>query len=275
MGSSTPWQNEAACRNSPASWFVGDLTSWETWRAKDICARCPVVFQCRDLADEVEVRDPLTRHYQLSWQGVWGGEDPAERRARRGLVLGTIPSYRPTKRRQKGGAHGTPYRYRQHGCRCFECCEANRYACLDYRKRKRAGKVAGPYTPKHGTQRRYRLGCKCDKCKEAKNEYERKRRKIKSAAATRDHVTVCRVCKVPFIWSEPHAGSKPTKCQKCRGRKSKRFIEGKRVPCPICHLPCCPERGLSIHMAKKHPGVTLEDTTSPFGEMEELSDEAA
>lgn len=82
----TSWKNRAACARpdvDPTWFFPPDGTWWdsedtlrarsvETARravlAKQVCARCPVITQCR--AYVLIVREP--------W-GVWGGLDQAER----------------------------------------------------------------------------------------------------------------------------------------------------------------------------------------------------
>ena len=45
-------------------------------RVKAVCRRCPAIDACRDLADATE-----TEH--ASVHGIWGGESPRERIARR------------------------------------------------------------------------------------------------------------------------------------------------------------------------------------------------
>jgi WhiB family redox-sensing transcriptional regulator len=68
------WSNRAACLSSePEQFFpVGGAASarWETQSAKQVCARCQVIDECRDYA--LSTRQPF---------GVWGGLDEEERRA--------------------------------------------------------------------------------------------------------------------------------------------------------------------------------------------------
>jgi len=70
------WQERAACRGEdPDVFFAGDNERGQDRRsrfvaAKAICARCPVIVQCR-IAGRQE-------RY-----GVWGGVDEFEREAQR------------------------------------------------------------------------------------------------------------------------------------------------------------------------------------------------
>lgn len=82
--------------------------------------------------------------------------------------------------------HGTISRYNS-GCRCDECRRANReYGREYYRKRKQADREADlakrracremyPCRSPHGTRSRYNSGCRCDECRRANREYERRR----------------------------------------------------------------------------------------------------
>jgi WhiB family redox-sensing transcriptional regulator len=74
------WIRHAACRQSETSSLFHDAM-WDarfTQAAKDVCASCPARVDCLDYALRVE--EPL---------GIWGGLDPAERRALRGLEVTT------------------------------------------------------------------------------------------------------------------------------------------------------------------------------------------
>ena len=68
------WSNRAACLTAePEQFFpVGAAASatWESAAAKQVCAGCEVLVECRDYA--LETRQPF---------GVWGGLDEVERRA--------------------------------------------------------------------------------------------------------------------------------------------------------------------------------------------------
>jgi WhiB family redox-sensing transcriptional regulator len=68
------WQLQAACRGLPVSLFFhpwGERTTERTRRiqkAKQVCQECPVVFQCRSWALQVQER-----------YGIWGGLSEEER----------------------------------------------------------------------------------------------------------------------------------------------------------------------------------------------------
>ena len=68
------WSDRAACLSAePEQFFpVGGAAaaSWETTAAKQVCAGCAVITECRGYA--LATRQPF---------GVWGGLDEEERRA--------------------------------------------------------------------------------------------------------------------------------------------------------------------------------------------------
>lgn len=73
------WKELAACRGR-TDWFGLDPQE-----AKKVCAGCPVPTSCRRLIDEIEAgyiyrQSAYSGHTQV---GVWSGETPPERRARR------------------------------------------------------------------------------------------------------------------------------------------------------------------------------------------------
>lgn len=86
----------------PADSFI--VIKEATAEAKAICARCPVQVECLEYA--LENREQY---------GVWGGTTRDERKA----MLRARPNP-PAEDR-----HGTRNCYVS-GCRCSECCEANR-----------------------------------------------------------------------------------------------------------------------------------------------------
>ncbi|ATQ28368.1 transcription factor WhiB [Rhodococcus ruber Chol-4] len=75
------WQLHAACRGHESSAFFhpdgerGHARELREYRAKLVCARCPVLERCRTHA--LEVGEPY---------GVWGGMSESERRSRRAAV---------------------------------------------------------------------------------------------------------------------------------------------------------------------------------------------
>jgi WhiB family redox-sensing transcriptional regulator len=80
---SAEWTDEAACRSQDPAAFFSDAAT-QVSLAKQTCARCPVVMQCRQTADMVEGR-LSGKHVH----GVWGGETPSERIQRRWQVTTT------------------------------------------------------------------------------------------------------------------------------------------------------------------------------------------
>lgn len=83
--------------------------------------------------------------------------------------------------------HGTIRGYNIYGCRCADCRKANTARCQRYRDANRekvneyAAKVRARLRetepPRHGTLHGYvNYSCRCDLCKEAQQEYSRKRR---------------------------------------------------------------------------------------------------
>jgi Transcription factor WhiB len=68
------WRESAACRTLDVSLFFDGPFD----RAKEVCRSCPVLETCRRENDREERRIPATH-----WWGVFGGETPRERAARR------------------------------------------------------------------------------------------------------------------------------------------------------------------------------------------------
>lgn len=107
------WQDNATCAHHAADWHseaVGVVAY-----AKQVCATCPVLTECRDWCDAIE-RD---RSRSMNF-GVYGGETPDDRHARR-LAEGS------TYERCRGGHRRTPEntQLRTDGKRqCRECVRA-------------------------------------------------------------------------------------------------------------------------------------------------------
>jgi hypothetical protein len=72
--------------------------------------------------------------------------------------------------------HGTLTRYTTHKCRCDECKASWR----DYHRRVRGCRPLEVYNAeraaKHGTEAKYRNGCRCDACRAASSAARRSRR---------------------------------------------------------------------------------------------------
>jgi WhiB family redox-sensing transcriptional regulator len=70
------WQRLGACRGMDSAVFFhpdgerNPSRARRTARAKEVCARCPVILKCREFA--LRTREPF---------GVWGGLAESERRA--------------------------------------------------------------------------------------------------------------------------------------------------------------------------------------------------
>ena len=75
-----PWQTHAGCLGVPLEVFfiAGTATARSFDRAREICAMCPVIVECRETTDRAE--RGLTRGYLY---GLVGGETPVERARRR------------------------------------------------------------------------------------------------------------------------------------------------------------------------------------------------
>ncbi|HEX5567406.1 MAG TPA: WhiB family transcriptional regulator [Streptomyces sp.] len=69
------WRDFAACRETdPDLWFPESGNSNAARAAKRICARCPVIADCREFIEQVETHYPF---------GIWGGTTAEERRPTR------------------------------------------------------------------------------------------------------------------------------------------------------------------------------------------------
>jgi Transcription factor WhiB len=75
-----PWQGRAGCLGVPLEVFfnVGPASVRSFDGAREICAACPVIADCREMTDRAE--RGLTRGYLY---GSVGGETPTERARRR------------------------------------------------------------------------------------------------------------------------------------------------------------------------------------------------
>ncbi|MBW1603436.1 WhiB family transcriptional regulator [Streptomyces sp. JJ66] len=108
------WRAAAACAGEdPEAMFPARTDIVGIAYAKSMCARCPVVRECRAAADELETGGYV-------W-GVWGGLTPDERRRARGLP---VPRY--------SDRCGTYTGYKRHHNRGGEPCEDCRAAKSEY-----------------------------------------------------------------------------------------------------------------------------------------------
>lgn len=76
------WRFQAACRDVDTTKILffpadEDGRQWTAMAALRVCAGCPVVMECRGEADRTEGGG------EAKVQGVWGGEGPGARLARR------------------------------------------------------------------------------------------------------------------------------------------------------------------------------------------------
>ncbi len=80
------WMIWAACSPKDAErFFPGVMSRGTTKEVKEICARCPVIEQCRRDVDKLEAAQQFAY-----WYGVWAGETPLERRRRRSAQGGQL-----------------------------------------------------------------------------------------------------------------------------------------------------------------------------------------
>ena len=61
------WRDRAACRDKPASWWIGDLHTDESLLARTLCAGCPVRAECAGAALAYLDEDPR------KLTGIWAG----------------------------------------------------------------------------------------------------------------------------------------------------------------------------------------------------------
>ena len=85
-----PWTDRAACtEEDPDAFYPPSMCRLaEVDRAKAVCAECPVFWDCRADVDEQE----NNARWHGGCHGIWAGETPAERIARR---RGKIPPASP------------------------------------------------------------------------------------------------------------------------------------------------------------------------------------
>lgn len=121
-------------------------------------------------------------------QGVWAGENPEERALRRSPYTGHLPAPFSTKRKPAGPLRcGTPKMYTL-GCKCFDCCEANRYKSAAYRRRKEEGRQKKPHgCPRNSSER-------CDACKERARKRKLQYDRIKKAQQSSPRMVICASC---------------------------------------------------------------------------------
>jgi WhiB family redox-sensing transcriptional regulator len=75
------WERRAACASVDPDLFFPEGFEERVWKvplAKAVCARCPVLAECRALCDRLERGRELARIF-----GLWAEETPRERIARR------------------------------------------------------------------------------------------------------------------------------------------------------------------------------------------------
>lgn len=97
------WARDAACAGmDPGIFFPERGANRAVDEAKAVCARCPVIEQCRET-------------HQHEREGIFFGTSGNDRRRMR---AGRDPWRYPSK-----AEHGTRSRYVA-GCRCVPCCDA-------------------------------------------------------------------------------------------------------------------------------------------------------
>ena len=86
----------------------------------------------------------------------------------------------PLKGVEKGWEHGSLYGWQKKKCRCEICLRAMEdYRVARNAKRRKASKPRGTYShdPDHGTNARYRRGCRCAECQSAHASAQKEWRK--------------------------------------------------------------------------------------------------
>jgi WhiB family transcriptional regulator, redox-sensing transcriptional regulator len=155
-GMPQPWEEQAACKDTSIELWFGEehpfgvtkafRTKEQTERAKAICARCPVLDDCREWVMEVQLpfgivaamteveRKQLSVQDQTAWQKFWRQQDEATGRRRVG---------QDHNRRKTHCNHGHEYTpentYRSGGKRFCLACQKRRTAEYRVRKRKELG----------------------------------------------------------------------------------------------------------------------------------------
>lgn len=114
------WVADAACRGATEVFFAERGDNKSVYKAKAICAICPVAEECLQYA--------LDHHERF---GIWGGLGPKERRAL------TNPS-RKRAPVAKCGTDSGYYRHRRAGeDACAECRRAHTRVTIDGKRRRR------------------------------------------------------------------------------------------------------------------------------------------
>ena len=79
--------------------------------------------------------------------------------------------------------HGTVYAYNAKGCRCEQCAQARR----EYYGNQRLADHLASIEASHGTESRYRRGCRCDPCKSTATAARTRRRKQSPVSTSATH----------------------------------------------------------------------------------------
>jgi len=150
------WRTRAECLGMNHNPFFADLEERSLRKALAICEQCPVRTPC--------LEDALSYGSQSQY-GVRGGTTPKQRMGmlrRRGRVRAGRPPQ-----------HGTTTSYRNRGCRCTACTQAQ----ADYMRRRR-NRIKGRDVPDHvhGENGYRNYGCRCDECRTAAREAGLRRR---------------------------------------------------------------------------------------------------
>jgi transcription factor WhiB len=98
------WRNDAACSalsGDQAEIFFELENHRSVAQAKRVCAGCPVFDDCRAWIDGFEEQSPRGDPTYFGQLGIWAGETPRERTARRRGRR--IPVITPTPRRGQDG----------------------------------------------------------------------------------------------------------------------------------------------------------------------------
>jgi len=141
-----PFHSElAACRGVDVNLFFPDRGE-NIATAKAVCMSCPVRAECLEFA--------LVEVIKV---GLWGGTSERERRRlRRERGISETRPRPPCGTTAGYSAHG---RYREDACQA--CKDA--HAVYQLHRREELGRQFDP-DAEHGSDSRYRSGCRCDEC---------------------------------------------------------------------------------------------------------------
>lgn len=148
------------------------------------CVRCG---STEDLEMDHIDRSAKTMQFQDCVTANWIREDVAEEMLNMQLLCNGC-HIEKTAKENKGFEHGTIYAWMKKKCECEVCSDAKRKWHDDRNERRRQPDgPRGPYglPAEHGTQKRYKRGCKCPDCRAANSKKCKEAREEKKAIKVR------------------------------------------------------------------------------------------